>query len=37
MIANVSHKDLLLGIYAMKFTKPSKIQEKALPLLLANP
>ena len=25
------------GIYQMRFTKPSKIQEKALPLLLANP
>ncbi|OMH81636.1 ATP-dependent RNA helicase dbp5 [Zancudomyces culisetae] len=31
------HKDLLKGIYDMKFSKPSKIQEKALPLLLANP
>ncbi|WOO81524.1 ATP-dependent RNA helicase DBP5 [Vanrija pseudolonga] len=31
------HKDLLKGIYAAGFTKPSKIQEKALPLLLANP
>lgn len=31
-------KDTLLkGLYAMKFNKPSKIQEKALPLLLANP
>ena len=31
-------KDMLLkGLYAMKFNKPSKIQEKALPLLLANP
>jgi ATP-dependent RNA helicase DDX19/DBP5 len=29
--------DLLKGIYAMKFAKPSKVQEKALPLLLANP
>jgi len=28
---------LLKGLYAMKFSKPSKIQEKALPLLLANP
>lgn len=29
--------ELLKGLYAMKFTKPSKIQEKALPLLLSNP
>ncbi|CCC70948.1 hypothetical protein NCAS_0G00610 [Naumovozyma castellii] len=28
---------LLKGVYAMKFQKPSKIQEKALPLLLHNP
>jgi len=27
----------LKGIYAMNFRKPSKIQEKALPLLLKNP
>ncbi|KAK9900382.1 DEAD-domain-containing protein [Cystobasidium minutum MCA 4210] len=31
------HPDLLKGIYAMGFNKPSKIQERALPLLLANP
>lgn len=31
------HEDLLKGIYSMKFTKPSKIQERALPLLLHNP
>ncbi|KAF9514933.1 hypothetical protein BS47DRAFT_1484792 [Hydnum rufescens UP504] len=31
------HEDLLKGIYAMKFQKPSKIQERALPLLLQNP
>ncbi|KAL0579594.1 RNA helicase required for poly(A+) mRNA export [Marasmius crinis-equi] len=31
------HEDLLKGIYAMGFSKPSKIQERALPLLLANP
>lgn len=31
------HPDLLKGIYNMKFQKPSKIQEKALPLLLRNP
>ncbi|KAG0671856.1 RNA helicase required for poly(A+) mRNA export [Maudiozyma exigua] len=29
--------ELLKGVYAMKFQKPSKIQEKALPLLLSNP
>jgi len=29
--------DLLKGIYSMGYTKPSKIQEKALPLLLNNP
>lgn len=32
-----SHPDLLKGIYAAKFKKPSKIQEKALPMLLINP
>lgn len=31
------HPNLLKGIYAMKFQKPSKIQERALPLLLQNP
>ncbi|KAI8820764.1 P-loop containing nucleoside triphosphate hydrolase protein [Fimicolochytrium jonesii] len=31
------HPDLLKGIYAMGFERPSKIQEKALPLLVANP
>lgn len=30
-------EELLKGLYAMKFTKPSKIQEKALPLLVRNP
>lgn len=29
--------DLLKGIYDMGFSKPSKIQERALPLLLSNP
>lgn len=29
--------ELLKGLYAMKFNKPSKIQEKALPLLLKDP
>ncbi|KAJ1954991.1 DEAD-domain-containing protein [Linderina pennispora] len=31
------HANLLKGVYDMGFTKPSKIQERALPLLLANP
>jgi ATP-dependent RNA helicase DDX19/DBP5 len=31
------HPDLLKGLYAMGFQKPSKIQEKALPLLLSSP
>jgi ATP-dependent RNA helicase DDX19/DBP5 len=31
------NEDLLKGIYGMGFQKPSKIQEKALPLLLMNP
>lgn len=30
-------EDLLKGVYAMEFNKPSKIQEKALPLLLGSP
>lgn len=29
--------DILRGLYLMNFKKPSKIQEKALPLLLSNP
>lgn len=29
--------ELLKGLYAMKFNKPSKIQERALPLLISNP
>lgn len=33
----VSDADLLKGLYAMKFVKPSKVQERALPLLLHNP
>lgn len=36
-IAIYSHEDLLKGLYNMKFAKPSKIQERALPLLLQNP
>ena len=31
------HENLLKGIYSMKFSRPSKIQERALPLLLQNP
>ncbi|KZT29679.1 DEAD-domain-containing protein [Neolentinus lepideus HHB14362 ss-1] len=31
------HADLLKGIYDMGFSKPSKIQERALPLLLKDP
>ncbi|RPA85602.1 DEAD-domain-containing protein [Ascobolus immersus RN42] len=30
-------EELLKGIYLMNFKKPSKIQERALPLLLSNP
>jgi ATP-dependent RNA helicase DDX19/DBP5 len=30
-------QELLKGIYAMGFEKPSKIQETALPMLLQNP
>lgn len=30
-------EELLKGLYSMKFNKPSKIQEKALPLLISNP
>ena len=29
--------ELLKGVYAMGFTKPSKIQERALPLLISPP
>ncbi|KAI8140699.1 P-loop containing nucleoside triphosphate hydrolase protein [Fennellomyces sp. T-0311] len=29
--------ELLQGLYAMNFSKPSKIQERALPMLLSNP
>jgi len=29
--------ELLKGVYAMKFTKPSKIQEAALPVILGDP
>ncbi|KAJ3046919.1 RNA helicase required for poly(A+) mRNA export [Rhizophlyctis rosea] len=31
------HPELLKGIYGMGFQRPSKIQEKALPLLVSNP
>jgi superfamily II DNA/RNA helicase len=36
-MADFRRPDLLKGIFAMGFDKPSKIQEKALPLLLADP
>lgn len=37
-MANPSRSDeLLRGIYLLNFKKPSKIQERALPLLLSNP
>ena len=32
-----SHPDLLKGVYGMGFNRPSKIQEQALPILLADP
>lgn len=35
--AHHRHPDLLKGVYKMGFQKPSKIQERALPLLLQNP
>jgi len=31
------HPDLLKGVFDMSFSKPSKIQERALPLLLKDP
>lgn len=33
----IRNENILKGIYAMNFAKPSKIQEKALPLLVKNP
>jgi ATP-dependent RNA helicase DDX19/DBP5 len=35
--AHDSHDHLKKGIYAAGFKKPSKIQERALPMLLNNP
>lgn len=32
-----SRPELLKGVYGMGFNRPSKIQEKALPMLLADP
>ncbi len=32
-----SRPELLKGVYGLGFNRPSKIQEKALPLLLADP
>lgn len=34
---DLSSEEILKGIINMRFQRPSKIQEKALPLLLANP
>ena len=34
---SVSSEAVLKGMYGMNFRKPSKIQEKALPILLMNP
>lgn len=31
------HPDLLKGVFGMGYQKPSKIQERALPLLMSNP
>jgi hypothetical protein len=36
-IRGCRNEDLLKGIYNMGFSKPSKIQERALPLLLKDP
>lgn len=32
-----SHPDLLKGVYNMGFNRPSRIQENALPMMLAQP
>lgn len=39
MNSSLHHRqpDILKGIYAMNFRKPSKVQEKTLPLLMMNP
>jgi ATP-dependent RNA helicase DDX19/DBP5 len=37
MLIHYSNEKILQGIYSMNFKKPSKIQEKALPLLLRDP
>jgi ATP-dependent RNA helicase DDX19/DBP5 len=37
MLIHCSNEKILQGIYSMNFKKPSKIQEKALPLLLRDP
>ena len=31
------NQNILKGLYSMNYSKPSKIQQKALPLLLADP
>ena len=36
-MALTRNPDILKGIYSMNFRKPSKIQEKALPLLVRDP
>ena len=37
MLTLCRDENILKGIYQMRFTKPSKIQERALPMLLRNP
>ena len=37
LLTHRSSPNLLQGIRSLNFSKPSKVQEKALPLLLANP
>ena len=36
-MAQIRSEDLLRGIYYMNFRRPSKIQERALPLLIRDP
>jgi ATP-dependent RNA helicase DDX19/DBP5 len=37
VIDSISNDNILKGVFAMNFRKPSKVQEKTLPLLLMNP
>ena len=37
IIMYCSRPELLKGVYGMGFNRPSKIQEKALPMLMAQP